>query len=156
MLLPYHGPHDTVAHKDDQHLHKRLQTFGSLVLAFLVAFLGHHDNDNQQDNDNHDGSGHLGDGEVQRFHHLAGFVKQRLASLVHTDNLLLLDAAAHKTIAFIIGMAMMELGGHEDIQVSIIDKDYRQGDGDSMLLARLVEIVKHMPRMGVGDVSDNG
>ena len=66
VLLPYHGTHDAVAHKDHKHLHQRLQTFGSLVFTFLIAVLGYHDDDYQQYDDDHDGGRHLGDGEVER------------------------------------------------------------------------------------------
>ena len=155
VLLPYHGTHYAVAYKYDKHLDQRLETFGSLVLAFFVSLFGDHDNNDKQQHNYHDGCGHFGDGEIKRLDNIAGSVETGLPVLVDTYHFLLFDTSTDETIAFVVGMTMMELGGHENVEMTIINQYHRQGNGYGMFDTGLVEKVEHVPGMGIGDMADN-
>jgi hypothetical protein len=52
-------------------------------------------------------------------------------------------------------MAMVELFGRENLKVTVVEKNDRQIDSHSMLLAIFGFVVTDMPCVGVGDVSND-
>ena len=66
-----HRPHNAVTDKYNQHFDQRLKSFGGLVFPFLISIFGDHDYDNKKDDDNHDGGGDFGNGEVEGFDYIA-------------------------------------------------------------------------------------
>ena len=125
--LAYHRLGYAVAHKDDKHLHKALHTFRRLSGSFLISCTGREDDDYQQYRRYNDSRGGLGDREVE------GLGSREVAGLVHTHYLFLLGSAAHKPVAFVVGVAVVETRRHEDVEVPVVPQYHRQGNGHSVL-----------------------
>ena len=134
--LADHGTGDAVAHKDHQQLDQSLQhAVGRLLGMLLVARADNEDDDYQQHHSNHDGRRRLGDAQVE------GLLVEQVALVVDAHYLLAGRTAADEAVALVVGVAVMELGGHEDIQVAVVDEDDGQRDGNGMLGAVLARIV---------------
>ena len=58
-------------------------------------------------------------------------------------------------LALIDSVSVVEMLGREDLEVAFVDKDDGQVDCHSVLRAVLRLVVTDVPRVRVGDVSDN-